>query len=107
MKPSKLSEDLKRRIRALEEMSPQNWREALQVLTDQARAGAEIQPSNLVALQVRSSYDLATAVHAMDRTSTALARKACSSHLDSRDLHTCFAARALGSRLASAQGQAS
>ncbi|MCI0371110.1 MAG: hypothetical protein L0214_06935 [candidate division NC10 bacterium] len=71
----KLSDELKGRIGSLAPMSPDDWREALEVLTDRSREQAEIQASHHVALQVRVTYDLVNALHAMDRTSAALSRK--------------------------------
>jgi len=75
MEHYKLSEEVKQRIRSLEQMSPEDWREVLSVLTDKTREQAEIQPSHHVAVQVRITYDLVNALHAMDRTSTALSKK--------------------------------
>jgi hypothetical protein len=72
---SRLSEDLKERIRDLEHMRPEDWRQALSVLTDKSRERSEIQPSHLTALNVRITYDLVTAIHKMDQASTALARR--------------------------------
>jgi len=75
MEPSKLSEELKQRIRSLDHMSPQDWRQVLGVLTDKSREQAELQPSHLSALNVRITYDLVNALQRMDQTSAALARK--------------------------------
>jgi hypothetical protein len=75
MEHHKLSEELKERIRSLERMSPDDWREALSVLTDKSREQAEIHASYHVALQVRVIYDLVNALHATDRTSAALSKK--------------------------------
>jgi hypothetical protein len=71
----RLSDALKERIRSLDHMSPDDWREALSVLTDKTREQAEIQPSHHVALQVRVTYDLVNALHRMDRTSAQLSKK--------------------------------
>ena len=71
----KLSEELKERIRSLEPMSPEDWRDVLSVLTDKTREQAEIQASHHVAVQVRITYDLVNALHAMDKTSAALSKK--------------------------------
>lgn len=71
----KLSEEIKERIRSLEPMSPADWREVLSVLTDKTREQAEIQASHHVAIQVRITYDLVNALHAMDRTSATLSKK--------------------------------
>ena len=75
MEHQKLSEELKGRIRSLDPMSPEDWREVLNVLTDKSREQAEIQASHHVAIQVRITYDLVSALHAMDRTSAALSKK--------------------------------
>jgi hypothetical protein len=75
MDPSKLSEELKERIRNLDHMSPDDWRQVLGVLTDKSREQTELQPSHLSALNVRITYDLVNALQRMDRTSAALARK--------------------------------
>jgi len=71
----KLSEEIKEKIRSLEPMSPSDQREVLSVLTDKSREKAEIQASYQVAVQVRATYDLVNALHAMDRTSTALSKR--------------------------------
>ncbi|APO49719.1 hypothetical protein LUI11_35040 [Bradyrhizobium diazoefficiens] len=72
---SPVSEELKERIRSLHRMSPGDWQEVLAALTDQSRSRAELQPSLLAALNVRITYDLVNALHKMDATSGALARK--------------------------------
>jgi hypothetical protein len=56
-------------------MSPDDWQEVLAVLTDQSRTRVELQPSLLAALNVRITYDLVNALHKMDATSEALAKK--------------------------------
>jgi hypothetical protein len=71
----RISESLKGRIRSLDPLSPDDWREALSVLTDKSREQAEIQPPHHVALQVRITYDLVNALHKMDRTSASLSKK--------------------------------
>ena len=75
MEHYKLSEELKERIRSLERMSPDDWREVLGVLTDKSREQAEIHASYQVAVQVRITYDLVNALQRMDRTSAALSSK--------------------------------
>ena len=59
---SGVSEEVEERIRSLHRMSPGDWQEVLAVLTD-------------AALNVRITYDLVNALHKMDATSEALARK--------------------------------
>jgi len=70
-----ISEELKERIRSLQRMSPGDWQEVLAALTDQSRSPAELQSSFLAALNIRIAYDLVNALHKMDATSGALARK--------------------------------
>src|SRR5437660_293417 len=72
---ARLSEALKERIRSLEPMSPEDWSQALSILTDKSREQSELQQSYLAALSVRISYDLVNAIHRMENTSTKLARK--------------------------------
>jgi len=68
-------DELKTRISSLGHMSPDDWRQVLNELTDKARETKETQPSLLSALSVRITYDLVNALHRMDRTSAELARK--------------------------------
>jgi hypothetical protein len=73
--PTYVSGSVQERIRSLNRMSPDDWREILAVLMDRSRARAELQPSFLAALNLRITYDLVNALHKMDTTSEALARK--------------------------------
>lgn len=75
MEPTKLSEDLKDRIRTLEHLSPDDWRRVLRVLLDKSREQDELQPSFLTALNVRITYDLVNALQRMDETSAGLTSK--------------------------------
>lgn len=75
MEPSKISDDVKERIRRLDQMSPDDWQQVLSVLTDKSREQAEMQPSLLSALNIRITYDLVNALERMDQTSAALSRK--------------------------------
>jgi len=72
---SRISEELKERIRSLHRMSPGDWQDVLAVLMDQSHPQAELQPSLLAALNVRITYDLVNALHKMDASSEALARR--------------------------------
>src|SRR5262245_51276904 len=72
---SRISEALKERIRSLHRRSPGYWQDVLAVLMDQSHPQSELQPSLLAALNVRITYDLVNALHKMDASSEALARR--------------------------------
>jgi hypothetical protein len=70
-----IDEGLKESIHSLAAMSPDDWRQVLQVLTSKEREQSELQPSTLSALNIRITYDLVQSLHKMDKTSAALTRK--------------------------------